>query len=227
MGVKFFVLLALAGLLLSACGDEAAIDQARARRIEQQTADDAAKRADEREREMADWKATRPASNAAEMVFIIVVSVSIALSVAAALAVLVLRWYQASRAVIVYAEQRAALLAGMVRVSPTTLTWPTLVNGGAVHNLETGEVYRLGEPRAADPQQVTGDVLIRALGVGARGAAQIAKCAKNAQPADAIPTLAGAMPLVLRPIEAGESRRNGAKGGQDDQASDHLRACIV
>jgi hypothetical protein len=204
---KVVILVALVGLLLSACGDEAAIDQAKARRVDQQTADDAARRANEREREMADWKATRPASNVSEMVFIVIVSVSIALSIAAALAVCVLRWWQASRAVVAYAEQRAALAAGMIRVNPHTLTWPALINGGAVHNLQTGQVYRLGEPRAADPQQVAGDVLIRALGVGTRGAAQIAKSAKNAQPADAIPTLAGAMPLVLRPLEPGESRR--------------------
>ncbi len=204
---KVLILVTLLGLLLSACGDKAAIDQAKARRVDQQTADDAALRANEREREMADWEATRPVTNVSEMVFIVVVSASIALSIAAALAVFVLRWWQASRAMVAYTEQRAALAAGMIRVNPHTLTWPMLISDGAVHNLQTGEVYRLAEPRAADPQQVTGDVLIRALGVGTRGAAQIAKSAKNAQPADAIPTLAGAMPLVLRPLGPGESRR--------------------
>jgi hypothetical protein len=73
----------------------------------------------------------------------------------------------------------------------------------AVHNLETAQVYRLGKPRSADPQQVTASGQVRALGVTAQAAERIGKSTKDAQAADAIPGLTGAIPLVL---PAGESQ---------------------
>ncbi len=206
-------MLLLASLLLTACGDPEAIDRAKARRIDQQTEDEAEQRAAERERAQADWEDTRQAINVARQVFFLIVGISLAVVILFGLAVLVLRGWQASRGMVVFAEQRAALAATTLRLDARTLTWPALIRDGAVHNLETGEVYRLGEPKPADPQQVTGDVLIRAVGVGSRGIAQIGKRTKDVQAADAIPALAGALPLVLRPLAPEDSRRPGRNNG--------------
>jgi hypothetical protein len=207
---RSLLMLVLAGLvisLLTACGDPAAIDRAKARRIDQQTEDQSEARAAQEARKQADWEDTRAALNFARQVFFLLVAISLAAAILCGLLVLVVRGWQASRAIVAFAEQRAVLEASTLRLDTRTLTWPALIRDGAVHNLQTGEVYRLGEPKPADPQQVTGDVLIRAIGAGTRGIEQIGKKTRDGQTADAIPALAGAVPLVLRPIAPEESRR--------------------
>ncbi len=206
-GARILILLILTGLLLAGCGDKAVIDRAKAERIRQETEDKSAARQAEELRKQEDWEVTRKAVNSVKQVFFLLVVCTLSVALSFVLAVAVYRWWQASRAIVTYAETRAALAAGMLKVDQQTLTWPVLVVGDAVHNLETGEVFRLSEPKPADPQQVTGDALIRALAVGTRGVAQLGKTTKDAQAADAIPALAGAVPLVLRPLQPGKSRR--------------------
>lgn len=197
---KVLILLALTCLLLSACGDQDAIDRARADEIAQQAdADARAKDADEA-RKQADWEATRDAVGVAKSVFFVIVGVVLALALAAVmLAIGYLVWRAVvalGRGAAVYAEKRAALAAGMVKVDPETRTFPALVAGDAIHNLETGEVFSLGRARGANSQMVAISGQVRALGVTAQAAERIGKGTGNAQAADALPGLA-ALPLVL------------------------------
>jgi len=114
-----------------------------------------------------------------------------------------------SRVGVEFARRRADLRAGMVRLDRATHTWPALVQNGAVQMLETGEVFLLGVPRAADGQQVAGSVLVRAIGEGTAGVVRIGEKAKDATAADVIATLVGAVPVVraadrLREVEQAE-----------------------
>lgn len=198
---KLIILLALAGLILAGCGDKAAIDRAKARRIEQETRDSAAEKAAEEERKQANWESTKDAADFAKRVFFLLVVCALCLALAVALAILVYRWWQISRsfsdAFSIYAERRAELAAGTIKLDRETRTFPALVAHDAVHQLEHGEVFRLGKPRRADPQQVTASAQVRALGVTAQAAERIAKSTQDAQTADALPGLAGSLPLVL------------------------------
>lgn len=200
---KLLMLLALAGLILVGCGDKGAIDRAKAERIQQATQDEAVAREAEEARKQRDWEATRQAVNLAKIIVFVAAGVFLAF----ALAILVYRLWQMSRSVqdafAVYAEKRAELAAGTIKLDRETRTFPSLVADNAVHNLETAQVYRLGKPRSADPQQVTASGQVRALGVTAQAAERIGKSTKDAQAADAIPGLTGAVPLVL---PAGESQ---------------------
>lgn len=205
---RIIILFALAGVILAGCGgDKGAIDQAQAERIEQETRQSIDERQAEEARRQANWESTRGAASFAKQALLVLVVCTLAVTLSATLTIAVYRWWEASRAIVTFAEGRALLRSGAVYVDKKTLTWPTLVLNGAVHNLETSEVFLLGAPKGPDPQQVTGDALVRALGVGARGAVQIAKSTKDGQTADALPGMAGALPLVLRPIEQGQSRR--------------------
>jgi hypothetical protein len=204
---KILILVTLTGLILVGCGDKAAIDRAKAERIRKEASDESAARRAEEQRKQADWEATREAANFAKQVFLLLVVCTLSVALACVLAIAVCRWWQASRTIITYAETRALLVAGLIKVDRQTRTRPVLVLSDAIHNFDTGEVYKLSEPKPADPQQVTGDVLIRAFGIGVEGAAQIGKASKEGQAVDAIPALASAVPLVLRPLPQGGSRR--------------------
>lgn len=197
------LLLLLLVLLLTACGDPAAIDQAKARRIDQDTADKAAERAAEETRKEANWESTRDALDFAKRAFFLIVVCSLAVALFFVLMTIAFRWWQisssANDAFKIYAEQRAALAAGTIKLDRETRTYPALVASGAVHNLDTGQVYRLGVPQLPDPQQVTASAQVRALGITAQATERIAKKTKDAQTADALPALAGATPLILPP----------------------------
>lgn len=186
-------------LLGAACSSvESTVDRAKADRIRLEAADESAARVASEARSQADWEATRESANLTKQVALLFLAITLAVSLLFASAIVLVRLWQASRSLVTYAETRAKLKAGAIHVDRQTLTWPTLVNGDAIHNLQTGEVYRLAEPRLADPQQVTGDAFIRALGAGTRGAVKVADRAKESNgAADAIATLGGALPLVL------------------------------
>jgi hypothetical protein len=194
--------IAILVLLLMSNGDQDAIDRAKADRIYQETQQRAQAQTAAEARTQADWEATRDATYWAKRIFGLLVACSVAVALTFALTILIYRAWQVSGSIAVYAQQRAALQAGMIRLDRQTGTWPALIAGGAIHNLQTGEVYLLTVPKAADPQQVSGDVLIRALGVGTRGAAQIGKATQDGAAANAIPVLAGSLPLVLRPNDS-------------------------
>ena len=213
--IGIFVLVATLVFLASACvGDETATDRAKADRIRQETANEAASRAASEARSQADWESTRAATNLAKQAFLLLLAVTVAVALLFALAIVLVRLWQVSRSIVTYAETRAALKAGAIHVDRQTLTWPTLVNGDAIHNLQTGEVYRLTEPKPADSQQVTGDVFIRALGAGTQGAVKIGKSVKEGSgAADAIGAMSGALPLVLGGARSGAEQRSPARNG--------------
>jgi hypothetical protein len=50
---------------------------------------------------------------------------------------------------------RAAIIRGQSVYPNERGTWPVIVTGSAVHNLDTSEVYALNAPKAPDVQQVT------------------------------------------------------------------------
>ncbi len=132
-------------------------------------------------------------------------------------AVLVVRWWQASRAIVVYAEQRAALVSRTLNVDRKTLTWPALISDKAIHVIETGGVLLLDAPQDASPQQVASSALVRTTAVGTKGIENIGKKTQDGQSAHAIPELAGAIPLLLRPISSERSQRPKRKGGKDER----------
>lgn len=190
-------LLVVLGILLSACGDPAAIDRAKAKRIEDQTqAELEAKRAEEA-RKQERFESTSDAYGAAK----VLLAVTFGLALAVVLMIVVWRFWQMSYSVTeafqVYAVERARLKAGTIKVDRETRTLPTVVVEGAVHQLEHGEVFLLGEPKGPDPQQVTVSGQVRALGVTAQAAERIGKKAEDARAADALPGVAGALPLVV------------------------------
>ena len=201
MGKRIYiiVLMLTVVLLAAACGGgETVVDRAKADQIRRESADDSAARAASEARSQADWESTRVSMNLARQVVLLLLAGTLAVSLLFIFAIVLVRLWQVSRSLVTYAETRAALKAGAIHVDRQTLTWPTLVNGNAIHNLQTGEVFRLAKPRLADPQQVTGDAFIRALGAGTQGAIKIADKTDNSHSAaDAIGTLGGALPLVL------------------------------
>jgi hypothetical protein len=204
-------------MLVVGCGDQGAKDraeaeriEAEARRLEQEAADEAAARAAAEARRQADWEATRAAVYLFKQIVVIILAAVVSF-VAIFLAVIGLLWLRdMSRVAVRFAERRAALRADMVRLDKATHTWPALVRDGAVQMLETGEVFLLGVPRAADGQQVAGSVLVRAIGEGTAGVVRIGEKAKDGGTADAIAGLMGVVPVVpaadrLREVErAGE-----------------------
>jgi hypothetical protein len=202
--MNVLILLALLVFFLSACGDQGAIDRAKADEIERQAEIDAQAKLANEGRKQADWEATRQGANVAKTVFFVIVGIVLALALAAVLlAIGYLVWRGAialGRAIAVYAEQRAIIKAGIIKIDKETRTFPALVAGDAVHNLKTGAVYPLGRTRGANPQLATISGQVRALGIAAQAAERIGKGTKDAQAADALPGLA-ALPLVLPPGE--------------------------
>lgn len=181
-------------------GDPAAIDRAKARQIERQAEAEAQARQAAEERKQADWQATKAAKDLGKRAFFTLAGVAGALALAAILLTVAFRAWQASGAAArgwaVYTEQRAALAAGTIKLDKETRTFPALVAGGAIHNLETGQVYLLGQRQNADPQQVTASAQVRAIGVTAQAAERIGKSAKDARAADALPGVSASTPLV-------------------------------
>jgi hypothetical protein len=200
---KKTLLLSLLVLVLISCtGDQGAIDRAKADRIRQETADESAARVATEARRQADWEKNRDAAHFTKsaVMKILVIALMVLLVV-----VLFLFWDMGratSDAWRTYAGKRAELAAGRFEVDRETRTFPALVADNAVHNLETGQVYRLGVPQLPDPQQVAVSGQVRALGVAAQAAERIGKKTEDARAADALPGLGASIPLVLPPGES-------------------------
>lgn len=183
-------------LVLSGCGDKGAIDRAKAARIEAETRAKLEAEAQAEERKQADWEATRQASNFGKAVFAAGMALVVTTGLGFLALILVVRAWQTSRAAVAYANDKTALAARLLHVDKDTMTWPALLESGAIHVIQTGEVLALGKPKPGTPQQIMGDVVLRGLALGTRGAKDIAKATDNAEAAQAIPELAAALPLI-------------------------------
>lgn len=194
--------LVLLALALGGCGDQAAIDQAKADKIRAETQQkiEAAEAAEARKE--ADWAVTRQASNLGKAVMAACLGVVVSVFVLGLALIVLSRGWQLSGVAVGYAQARAELNARLVHVDGN-LVWPAIILSGAIHNLQTGEVLRLGQSKPPTPQLVTGDVVLRSLAVGSQAVQAIGKRAKSPLAADAIPGLAASIPLVTPPEPPG------------------------
>lgn len=195
--------LLLLALALSACGDPGAIDRAKAAQIEQETRDQAAERALERQAEaeamqrtQEQYESTRAAVSFAKSFFFILIGLGLAIAAVLSLFILVWRLRQGTRALV----QRAKVWGVSIPMDRKTGSYPLLLVQGHVVDPNTGKAIPMGEALDANPQLAAGSHYTRALGVATEGAVQIGQATKSPSVTDAIMTTSGAIPLSEGPL---------------------------
>ena len=220
MKTRLILLVVLTGVLtLTACGDQVAIDRAKADQIRQQAADEHAAKVTAEARKQADWESTQAARDSAKEIGYLLLTIALVVVVVFLVGVGAFYLWQQVRARSLYALRQAAAKADLVeiKIDRGTMTWPLLVSRGAIHNPQVGQVARIGQPQPPDPQLAAGDSLIRSIRVVSTGLTKMAERTNDsAGPADALGNLAGALPQVQAPRRSdlsGDSAGAGAERG--------------
>lgn len=103
------------------------------------------------------------------------------------------------------ASTKANLEARLIRIDPTTRTFPLLLEGDKqgnryLINLETGERFNVTKPAPVNPGMLAISGQVRTTGLLAAAAEKIAKSTKSPQPGDMLPAIGQAVPLLDLPV---------------------------
>ena len=227
MKTSLILLAVLTGVLtLTACGDQVALDRAKADQIRQQAADEHAAKVTAEARKQADWESTQAARDSAKVTFYLLVTIALVVGLVFLGGVGAFYLWQLVKARSLYALRQAEAKADLVeiKIDGDTMTWPLLVSRGSIHNPQVGQVARLGQPRPPDPQLAAGDSLMRSIRVVTTGLTKMAGTRDSAGPADALGrvlrtrqgNVAGSLPQVQAPHRSdrsGDSAGTGAEQG--------------
>jgi len=133
-------------------------------------------------------------------------------AIGAAVAFVILAWGHSTATV-----KRAVLSAGYVRigVEPSTLLPPPLViHAGYLVDTRSGERAKLSDPAGVDRMRLAATAHATEVALTVRSLVSVAKATKNAKVGDMLPSVAGAIPMIVNGEAAGgELGRVSLRGG--------------
>jgi len=155
-------------------------------------------------------------------------------AVGGAVAFVILAWGHSTATV-----KRAMLTAGYVRIgveNQTLLPPPLVIHEGYLIDTRSGERARLSDPAGVDRMRLAATAHATEVALTARSLVSVAKATKNARPGDMLPSVAGAIPVIVNgDVARGELpstprgpvlpiQKEGTEG-REEVSIEHLTVC--